>query len=363
LTKKTVSICISTIFIILLTPSTFGQSDPFLPIYVHGSITDADISNNKAAGLIQLGDYEGAMRFLEISLKNNPNHVTAIYNKGLILLETDKHDEVVIWFEENQHVEPKDISALNEIGRILIELQKPEESLVWFDKALETDPKAVYVLYNKGLTLYKLGQYDEAISYYDKALEIDPDYESAIKNKELAKKDKEFFYNDKNAVSETEDIDYDSIRPILYLAIFGVISYAFYYVKKRRQKYIRKTRQIINEPSFSVLKIRWSGSNITYQVIFDKERLLFIRPDKILTDRLNLSLDEIFMMDKLNFEIPFADITKIELKHSTYGVNGVRAGKLIINYKNHDNSFDILPSESFDRCKKLFMQLLPSKLT
>jgi len=248
-------------------------------------------------------------------------------------------------------------------GWALSELGNYDEALVWFDKALEIDPNAVYVLSNKGVTLYRLVQYDEAISYYNKALEIDPNYELAIKNKELAKKDKEFLKNDEVLTSETEEIDYDSIRPFFLLAISGGVYYMFYFVRKRRQKYIRKTRQIINEPSFSVLKIRRGGSNITYLVIFDKERILFIRPDKISTERLDWSLDEILDMDKQNFGIPFDEVAKIELKHSTYGVNGIRAGKMIISYKTHQDSFDILPTEAFDHCEKLIKDFLPSKLT
>ena len=171
------------------------------------------------------------------------------------------------------------------------------------------------------------------------------------------------FAQDSDDDLESEEITYDTIRPYFLLAIFGGVSYGMYYIRKRRQKHIRKARQIINEPSFSVLKIRFIGSNITYQVIFDKKRILFIRPDKISTDRLNWSLDEILKMDKLNFEILYDGITAIELKHSTYGVNGARAGKMIISYKNHQNSFDILQTESFDNCEKLIKDFLPSKLT
>ena len=341
-----------------------AQSDIFYPRFSSSGnyLTDSSSSNNNGVSMIQMADYENAMLFLNDALKTDPNHVTAIYNKGLVFLELDKPNEVLVWFEKNQDVEPKDIFALNDIGRILLKLEKPEEALVWFDKALEIDPNTVYILNNKGNAFYGLGQYDEAISYYDRALEIDPNDELVKNNKELAKNNKEFFKNDKDPVLENEKFDYDTIQPFVIFATVGITSYFMYYIKKRRQKHIRKAGQIIHEPSFSVLKIRWTGSNITYLVIFDKERILFIRPDKISAGRLDWSLDEILKMDKYNFEILYDEITTIELNHSTAGVNGARAGKMIISYKNHQNSFDILVTESFEYCKKLIMDFLPSKL-
>jgi len=265
--------------------------------------------------------HEDTIEYLDKSLEINPKHEGALYYKAKALFETERYDEALTFIDKVLETDPDNQQAaehkkiiLNEKGRLSLELEKPEEALVWFDKALE----------------------------------IDPNYELAIKNKELAKKDKEFLKNDEVLTPETEEIDYDSIRPFFLLAISGGVYYMFYFVRKRRQKYIRKTRQIINEPSFSVLKIRWGGLNITYLVIFDKERILFIRPDKISTDRLDWSLDEILDMDKQNFGIPFDEVAKIELKHSTYGVNGIRAGKMIISYKNHQDSFDILPTEAFD---------------
>jgi len=374
LTSKTLLFIALTILItgtLSVNQFVFAQSDIFYPRFSSSGnyLADRSFSNDNGVRMIQMAEYENALLFLNDTLKTDPNHNAAIYNKGLVFLELDKPDEVLVWFEKNQDVEPKDISTLNDIGRILLKLEKPEEALVWFDKALEIDPNTVYILNNKGNAFYGLGQYDEAISYYDRALEIDPNdelvknnKELAKNNKELAKNNKEFFKNDKDPVLENEKFDYDTIQPFVIFATVGITSYFMYYIKKRRQKHIRKAGQIIHEPSFSVLKIRWTGSNITYLVIFDKERILFIRPDKISAGRLDWSLDEILKMDKYNFEILYDEITTIELNHSTAGVNGARAGKMIISYKNHQNSFDILVTESFEYCKKLIMDFLPSKL-
>jgi len=161
---------------------------------------------------------------------------------------------------------------------------------------------------------------------------------------------------------ESEEIDYDTIRPYFFMAIAATVGLGMYYFKKRRQKHILKTKKIINEPSFSVLKIRWGGSNITYQVIFDKERILFIRPDKISGDSSHLSLDEILKMDKQNFEIPFNEINRVEFKDSTIGIHDTRAGKMIIDSEKYKGPFDILESESLSDCIDLTTKFLQNKV-
>ena len=161
---------------------------------------------------------------------------------------------------------------------------------------------------------------------------------------------------------ESEEIDYDTIRPYFLMAIAATVGLGMYYFKKRRHKHIQKTKEIISEPSFSVLKIRWVGSNITYQVIFDKDRILFIRPDKISGDSSHLPLDEILKMDKKNFEIPFNEIKKIEFKDSTIGIHDTRAGKMIIDSEKYKGPFDILESETLSDCIDLTTKFLQNKV-
>ena len=320
------------------------------------------VLNNKINSLNEIGrnyiddqNPKEALIWFDKALELAPNEVYLLNNKGLALAQLGNYEEALIWFDKALGEDPEyttslenKVNTLNSIGGKFLDLENPEEALIWFDKALEINPEALGVLNNKGLAYYELGENEKAIASYEQALEIDPNYQ-------LAKEGKEYVENLENSF-------YDTIRPFYLLAIFVGITFGMYYIKKRRQKHIGKTRKIINEPSFSVLKIRWGGPNITYQVIFDKERLLFVRPDKISTDYDNVSLDELLKTDKLNFEISFYEITQIELKRSKTGVNGPRAGKVTVNYKNQKKSFDILDTESFDNIANLLRSYLGLKL-
>jgi len=343
-------VCVLIIGTLSVEQFTFAQANTFFPFFVQDATTDADVSNNNAARLINIGDYQGALRFIESTLEIDPNHVVAIYNKGVISLELNKPNEALVWFEKNQDIKAKDISTLNEIGRILLELEKPEEALVWFDKVLEIDPSHVDALNNKGLSLFELGKPEEAMIWFDKALTVDPNYELAKTNKELAE-------------NPEEESFYDTISPFFVMAIAGLVFYVMYRVQKNRKHHISNIKQIIDKPSFSVLKIRWAGSNITYQVVFDTERILFIRPDKISKDPTYISLDEILKMDKQNLEIPFNEIKKIEFKDSTIGINSARAGKMIVDSEKYQGPFDILESESLAACINLTTKFLQNKVS
>jgi len=156
-------------------------------------ISEAEILIIKATGLAEIGDYQGALRFVDQALAIEPNNFVILNYKGWILMQAEKPEEALVWFDKALEVDPENtlslenkVNALNELGKQQLGLEKPEEALVWFDKALEVDPNAAYVLNNKGLALYKLGDSVEAISYYDRALTINPYYELAKENKKLA---------------------------------------------------------------------------------------------------------------------------------------------------------------------------------
>ena len=154
-------------------------------------------------------------------------------------------------------------------------------------------------------------------------------------------------------------IDYTSYFGII---LFVVISTGwFLYSKKQRKKSIIKACNAINEPSISVLSVRWNDRNFTFVIIFENNRLLFIRPEKIQNDSKNFSHDELLKMDKMNYVIPFEEISKIKLKKTTMGVNAGRSGKIII-HSSKKQSFDILEQESFEKCEEILRKFLPNKL-
>ncbi len=156
----------------------------------------------------------------------------------------------------------------------------------------------------------------------------------------------------------------DTVHIIFYLILIVGTPLGFYWWFKLQSKFkpqISYLRKIIVKPSFSVLKIGWK-SIIIYEVIFDTNRILFIRPDKVPRD--TTSLDEIFETDEKNIEIPFNEIKKIKFGKYTNYFSAVRsrAGKLTIESEKYRGSFDILVSETLDNCINLAKKNLRDKV-
>jgi len=215
-------------------------------------------------------------------------------------------------------VNAQDASDLAKQCLELLNQSKYEDAISYCDKALEIDPNNIDALNNKAMALSDLGRYEEAISSYDRALEIDPNDGNALHNKGIA-------------LGKLGKNESDAIWNIaIYLVVGGGLSYAIYRVKTNRYKHVSNASDFIKEPFFAVLKIQWAGTNITYLMIFDESRVLFIRPDKIRNESKNLSLDALLNTDERNFQIPFNNIRKVELNKSRYGVSG----KVRKNYPN-----------------------------
>lgn len=153
---------------------------------------------------------------------------------------------------------------------------------------------------------------------------------------------------------------YETIHPFVSIIAIGVVMYVMYRMKKNRKKNILKSYNLISEPSFSVLDVRWTGLNVTFLLVFKDEQIFFIRPDKINSEIKNQSLDELLKTDKDNFKISFHEISKIELSKSSIGVNGERAGKLII-HASKKFQFDIPEVESFAKGSVILQKLFQNK--
>jgi hypothetical protein len=158
-----------------------------------------------------------------------------------------------------------------------------------------------------------------------------------------------------------EGISNDVLRPIVMVLTFVIIGIVGYKVKQKRSKTILSAHEKINDPFISVIQNRYAGSNITYLAVFDSNRILFIRPDKLKNQSENPTLEDLLKMNKRNFQIPYDEIVEAKLQNSKMGVNGARGGKLTIK-ASKKFQFDILEHESFGKCDMVLGRFLQDKV-
>ena len=75
-----------------------------------------------------------------------------------------------------------------------------------------------------------------------------------------------------------------------------------------------------------------------------------------------LDSQSVLTANRHNFEIPYSDINKVEMKKSAIGPATQRAGKMIIFTHGKKQQFDIIFAQKFEDCVDLVRSVLPSKL-
>jgi tetratricopeptide (TPR) repeat protein len=124
------------------------------------------------------GDSEGALRYLEESLKRSPRFANAHFVKGKALAHAGRYEEAIAAYEESiadapfnraQFLVDDEISiwkAHSEIGSAYGRMGDKARALEWFEKALANRPGVAPVMSNRARALESLGRFDEAVAQF-----------------------------------------------------------------------------------------------------------------------------------------------------------------------------------------------------
>jgi len=148
--------------------------------------------------------------------------------------------------------------------------------------------------------------------------------------------------------------------------------------------------------AFRVTKVKMFGGNVQYAALFLKDKVIFAKIGGQFSDPLwgalvgltvggavgamvgqkigqrtvtkkqekktdvlkNLSEEKILKADKNNFEVLYSDVSNIEIKKSSTGINGPRTGTLGLG----KNKFDITFGQKYEDCEKIIKKVLGKKV-
>jgi hypothetical protein len=114
--------------------------------------------------------------------------------------------------------------------------------------------------------------------------------------------------------------------------------------------------------------------NTHYAVLLLKDSLVFIKTssefsghdvhplmEKDLQRFSNMSKEELVLLNKKNFIVNFDEIISLDLKKSSFGLNGPKTGQLTIKGKTI-SKFEISPMQNFEAILSMVRSALPGKL-
>ncbi|NEQ40764.1 MAG: tetratricopeptide repeat protein [Okeania sp. SIO3I5] len=131
--------------------------------------------------------FEEALALLERQIRDNPEDLAAMVDRGQVLSKLQRHQKALASYEQALELNPDFYRASMGKGNTLFFLQRFEEALDAYKKATASRPKYHIAWHNQGSFLADgLQRYEEAVASYQKAIDIDPSFAPAWRDQGFA---------------------------------------------------------------------------------------------------------------------------------------------------------------------------------
>jgi tetratricopeptide (TPR) repeat protein len=146
----------------------------------------AEVHFNKGTIEKAAGRLAAAVADFGRALETAPDHLGALNNRSLTLLEMQLFDEALSDSDRLIDLVSGNPAVWNNRAILFHDMMRLDESLACFTKAIRLKPDYVEALNNRGNVLKDLHRFDEAVADYDSAITIDADFPGAHFNKSIA---------------------------------------------------------------------------------------------------------------------------------------------------------------------------------
>lgn len=126
--------------------------------------------SNKANALYGLEEYEEALKFYDLAIGVNNKCDYAYYGKGLCLKESNDYAAAFLNFKIAYETTPTDNDYFDELVNSCIELKKYNEIIQFSDKRISIDSKDSNAYYYKAEAYAYLQQYESSLKFYDESI-------------------------------------------------------------------------------------------------------------------------------------------------------------------------------------------------
>lgn len=130
-------------------------------------------ANNRAAQLMEKGDYVSAKKILSNALSHAPLFFPYQYNLGLCLIHLNELQKALIHLTKAKNIFPEYAKTYLQIGYIYQRLGNESNAIDSYRKAIETNRKELTALVRIGDIYFNRKQYEMAKKYYEAAISID----------------------------------------------------------------------------------------------------------------------------------------------------------------------------------------------
>lgn len=151
---------------------------------------------------------EQAIKDLDKALEIDPDNLTGLRNKGIVLVNLGKYEEAIKVIDRVLSLDPNDSEILL-FKAIALESQglDGEKFITFYEKAMKINSNDFDMICNIGFHIIQLGGYENAIKYFDRVLSIEPTHPVAINGKNSAIRLQKLNSNEHTELIERYDAD------------------------------------------------------------------------------------------------------------------------------------------------------------
>ena len=116
-------------------------------------------------------------------ISSEPENMSELASLLVSLLQEERYEESLPYLDKILEINPNHTSALLNKGSALIALDRSNESIVYFDRLLAIEPNNIKALTSKAAAFSNMDEHMKALELYNKALSIDKNNEKLEKAK------------------------------------------------------------------------------------------------------------------------------------------------------------------------------------
>lgn len=143
----------------------------------------ADAAHNLGVIYAQAGNFEQAVKYFNIAVKNSPENSVFLCNLATALNDFGQTREAITYFEKAKLLNSVSADIYYNLGNAYQKLNEFEKSIECYKKTLEINPNWLEAYLNCGNAYESLGKFYESLDCYEKIINISPRYAAAYINK------------------------------------------------------------------------------------------------------------------------------------------------------------------------------------
>lgn len=118
-------------------------------------------------------EYDKAIVEFEAALNEDPEHISAMVNLGVVYYQVGRLDEAIEQYQKAIELKPEDADSHSNLAAAYVQKDQLQKALEEYQRAVDLDPELAEPNFGLGVVYFKLGRAEEAVQAFERFQELD----------------------------------------------------------------------------------------------------------------------------------------------------------------------------------------------